>query len=183
MELQETTIKLCWAMLICRSLASVWPRSVHNYSSLALTHKLITKDKQEFCVSTPRSPQISYEIFVTVNRAVSSGFRVLPEDIQYEAMGYFSLDICLKKSVLFSTYEGEERAEGWRKGGWGARWRSSRTHTYLFMLKSLPVVATQSASVPISDSFPSTTVCVTEEAAGWVLTGCCGTERGLWHLS
>lgn len=80
MQLQEATIKLCFAMLICLSLACVWPWSVHNYSSLAMAHKLIMKDKQEFCVSAPKSFQITYQISATVNRAVGSGLGVLSED-------------------------------------------------------------------------------------------------------
>lgn len=53
MESQQTTIKLCCTMLICLSLASVWPRSVDNYSSLALTHKLIMKDKHSSACQLP----------------------------------------------------------------------------------------------------------------------------------
>lgn len=50
------------------------------------------------------------------------------------------------------------------------------------MLEALPVfTAHSSAGVPISYSLSCTVVCVTEEAAGWGLTGCRGTERRLRH--
>lgn len=46
----------------------------------------------------------------------------------------------------------------------------------------MPVCNTHStAGVPINRSLSSTAVCVTEEAADWGFTGCCGTERRLWH--
>lgn len=86
--------------------------------------------------------------------------------------GVFCVPLIKKRKELKDE---EEVDEGHDEGAAG--------HAYLFMLETLPVVTTQSARVPISDSLPPTIVCVTEEAAGWVLTGCCGTVRRLWHLS
>lgn len=52
------------------------------------------------------------------------------------------------------------------------------------MVETLPVFTTHStAGVPISCSLSCTVICVTEQAAGWGLTGSCGTERRLRHAS
>lgn len=52
------------------------------------------------------------------------------------------------------------------------------------MVETLPVFTTHStAGVPISYSLSCTVVGVTEEAAGWGLTGCRGTERRFRHPS
>lgn len=40
-------------MLIFLSLAAVWPRYADDYSSLALTHILIMKDKQSYACQLP----------------------------------------------------------------------------------------------------------------------------------
>lgn len=94
-------------MLICLLLASVWPRSMDNYSSLALTQKLIMKDKQSSACQLPTR--------------ISSHMKSLPLSTEPQALGLvscqtsnmeltccISLDICLPKTVLFPTYEEEE---------------------------------------------------------------------------
>ncbi len=107
MESQQTTIKLCRAMLICLLLASVWPRPVDDYSSLAPTQKLIMKDKQSSACQLPTR--------------ISPHMKSLPQSTEPQALGLvscqtsnmeltccISLDICLTKTVLFPTYEEEE---------------------------------------------------------------------------
>lgn len=170
MESQPTTTELCRAMLICVSLASVWPRSIDNYSSLAQTWKLIMKDKQSSACQLPTRIRSHMKSLQLSTEPEAPGLVTCQRMSNMEPTCCISLDMCLTTTVLFPAY----RDEDGRRGEW----------RYLFMVETLPVFSTHStAGVPISCSLACTVVCVTEEAAGWSLTGCCGTERRLRHPS
>lgn len=172
-------------MLIYLSLASVWPRSVDNYSSLALSHKLIMKDKQSSACQLPTR--------------IRSHMKSLPLSTQLQAgrvwcpvrgrpiwswLAVFPLtSVCLRLFYFPLMKRRREGTKG-RRGGWGGGWGVGGGWRYLFMAEALPVLATHStAGVPISYSLSCAVVCVTEEDAGWGLTGCRGTERRLRHPS
>lgn len=97
-ESQQTTIKLRGVMPICLSLASVWPRSVDNDSfSLALTHKLILKDKQSAACQLPAR--------------ITCHMKSQRLQVRCPVRGRPIYDICLPNNVLFPTYEEEEEEE------------------------------------------------------------------------
>lgn len=167
-------------MLICLSLASVWPMSVDNYSSLALTPKLIMKDKQSSVCQLPTR--------------IRSHMKCSPLSTELRALGLVSCqrtsNIELTCSIFFDIRlfyfllmkrrgKRRRRRRGWGGGrSWGGGWR------YLFMVETLPVSSAHfTAGVPISYTLSCNVVCVTDEAAGWGLTGCRGTERRLRHCS
>lgn len=111
MESQQTTIKLCWAVLICLLLASVWQRSVDNYSSLALTHKLIMKDKQSSACQLPARIRSHMKSLPLSTKLQAPGLVSCQRTSNMELTCRISLDICLTKTVLFPTYEEREVEE------------------------------------------------------------------------
>lgn len=143
-------------MLIYLPLACVWPRSVDNYSSLAQTRKLIMKDKQS---STCRLPKCL--ILNSCHCQQSCRF--------WGLVPWQTHSVELSASALFASHF-------WRNKGGRLK------KNYLLLVETLPGFASHSiAGVPISCSLASTAVFMSEEAAGWGLTSCCGTERRLWH--
>lgn len=184
MESQQTTIKWCCTMLIYLSLASVWPRSVDNYPSLALTHKLIMKDKQSSACQLPLRIRSHIKFLPLSTELQALGLVPCQRMSNMELTWCISPHICLPKTVLFLTYEEEEKEEEVKEENYGWSWGVVGGWRYLFMVETLPVFTTHStARVPISYSLSCTVICVTEQAAGWGLTGSCGTERRLRHAS
>lgn len=98
-------------MLICLSLASVWPRSVDNYSSPALTHKLIMKDKQSPARQLPTRIRSHMKSLPLSTELQAPGLVSCQRTSNMELTCRISLDICLPKTVLFPAYE-EEEGEG-----------------------------------------------------------------------
>lgn len=149
-------------MLICLPLACVWPWSVDNYSSLALTCKLIMKDKQRSTCQLPKC-------LILNSRHCQQSCRFwAPNPKTCSSLCVWSF---LHLHCLFPTFD-EMKVEGLKK----------KTTKNLLLVATLPGFTSHSiAGVPISCSLASTAVFLSEEAAGWGLTGCCGTERRLWH--
>lgn len=96
-------------MLICLSLASVWPRSVDNYSSLALTHKLIMKDKHSSACQLPSRIRSHIKFLPLSTELPALGLVLCQRTSNMELTCCISLDICLPKTVLFPTYEEMEK--------------------------------------------------------------------------
>lgn len=136
------------------------------------SHKLIMKDKQSSVCQLPAQITSHVKSLPLSTEPQALGLVSCQETSSIELTRYISPDICLPKTVLFPTYEEEEEKakEDGEECGWGGGWR------YLFVVKTLPVFSAHStAGVPISYCLSCAVVCVTEEAAGWGLTGCRGT--------
>lgn len=95
-------------MLICLSLVSVWPRSVDNYSSLALTRKLIMKDKQSSARQLPTRIRSHMKSLSLSTQLQALGLVSCQRMSNMELTCGISLDMCLPKTVLFPAYEEEE---------------------------------------------------------------------------
>lgn len=144
----------------CMCLASVCRQLFLPGSDLQTNNE----GQTDFSVSTPKASHIKFLPLSTELQILGFGAQA---DTQCGAF-------CLC-TVCFPHLTWRKRTRS--TSGW-----EDLKKDYLLLVATLPGFASHAITgVPMSRPLAGTAVFMSEEAAGWGLTGCCGTERRLRH--